>query len=81
MDLIDAEKEDKKKKIQRAEQIHNEIAAIQNHPNFMNKSEMTEIEKTIAPLKNAFIQVIRFVRGSLLFFDKFWVGVSWVCET
>ncbi len=69
MDLIDAEKEEKKKKIQRAEQIHNEIAAIQNHPNFMNKSEMTEIEKTIAPLKNAFIQVIRFLRDSCCFFE------------
>jgi hypothetical protein len=69
MDLIDFEKEDKKKKIQRAEQIHNEIAAIQKNPNFMNKSE---IEKTIASLKNAFIQVI-----VINFFVELW---SWSAD-
>jgi hypothetical protein len=70
MDLIDAEKEDKKKKIQRAEQIHNEIAAIQKNPNFMNKSE---IEKTIASLKNAFVQVFIIIN----FFVGLW---SWSAD-
>jgi hypothetical protein len=55
MDLIDFEKQNKEKKIQRAEQIHDEIAAILKNPNFMNKSE---IEKTIDSLKNDFVQVI-----------------------